>query len=251
MTILCYHAVEPAWTAALSVPPSTFRRHAAWLARGRAVVPLDRALELMDSSYRLPRTTAAITFDDGFRSVYDHAFPVLAEFGLPATVFIVTGTLTGEQNEVNWLDVPQPPGGLDTMGRDEILEMHTAGIRFGSHSHLHLRLPELSDHECEQDLRQSREILEDLLGEPVPYLAYPRGLHDERVRRAAQRAGYTHALGLPERRETFGRYAVPRVGVHHGNGVGTLRLKTSRPYLALRTAPLLSPLRSVVRRLRS
>lgn len=250
MTILCYHAVEPSWTAALSVTPRTFHSHARWLADAKDVVPLDRALELMDRRFRLPSGVAAITFDDGFRSVYEHALPILQELSLPSTVFVVTGTLTGDRSDVTWLDVDPPPGGLSTMDREQILEMHAAGVRFGSHSHLHRRLPELSDHECEQDLRESREILEDLLHGDVPYLAYPRGLHDQRVREAASRAGFTHAFGLPEGREPFGPYAVPRVGVYHGNSVATLRIKTARPYLRLRTGPLFTRLRAAVRRLR-
>ena len=90
------------------------------------------------------------------------------------------------------------------------------------------------------DLRRSREFLEDLLNGPVPFLAYPRGLHDEGVRRAARRAGYSHGFALPEGPERVDEYAVPRVGIHRGNGTRTLAVKSQaavprRPSLPSRT----------------
>jgi hypothetical protein len=66
-------------------------------------------------------------------------------------------------------------------------------------------------------------------------LAYPRGLHSAHVRRAAARAGYTHAFALPEGSEQPSDYAIPRVGIYRGNSQATLRIKAARPYLPLRT----------------
>jgi peptidoglycan/xylan/chitin deacetylase (PgdA/CDA1 family) len=161
-------------------------------------------------------------------------------------VFVVADTLTPEGRTVDWVDDP-PSAGLRTLSRDQILEMREAGVRFGSHSDRHRDLPTLSDEECLRDLRASRELLEDLLGEPVPLLAYPRGLHDARVRLAAERAGYAHAFTLPETRETYGPYAIPRVGIYPGNGPRGLRAKTSRWYLAVRTNGAYPALRRVLR----
>jgi hypothetical protein len=69
----------------------------------------------------------------------------------------------------------------------------------------------------------------------VPFLAYPRGRHDDDVRKAAARAGYTHAFALPEEPEEPGPYAVPRIGIHRGNSVATVRVKSARAYLPVRT----------------
>jgi peptidoglycan/xylan/chitin deacetylase (PgdA/CDA1 family) len=230
MTVLCYHAVDPAWSAPISVDPELFERHCAWLAKRRKVVPLDA---LVGAGGR--DRAVAITFDDGFASVYDHAFPALRRYGLPATVFAVAGTLTARGRPVDWLDRPPTTGPPPTLTREQLLEMREAGIRVGSHGFAHADLTALGSDEIEHDLRQSRQVLEDLLGEPVPFVAYPRGRHDRRVRDAARRAGYTHAFTLPEGREPAGPYAWPRVGIYAGNGIGTLRLKVHRLYLPLRT----------------
>ena len=234
MTILCYHAVEPGWTAPMSLEPADLASHCAWLARRKTVVPLQQAVDRLDRSGRLPRGLTALTFDDGFSSVHQHAWPQLSRHGLPATVFLVAQTLTPSGRPVDWVDRP-PAHPLRTLTLDQVREMQATGVSFESHSYAHTDLTTLSFADCVQDLRTSRELLESLLGHPVRLLAYPRGRHDEGVRSAARRAGYTHAFTLPERREPVGPYAVPRVGLYYGNGVRALRLKSARPYLRLRT----------------
>ncbi|MGH7316825.1 MAG: polysaccharide deacetylase family protein, partial [Candidatus Rokuibacteriota bacterium] len=147
---------------------------------------------------------------------------------------------------VDWVDMP-PPFPLKTLTLDQILEMRDSGIAFGSHSYSHADLTQLSEAECERDLRASREALEELLGRSVPHLAYPRGRHNARVRRAAERAGFSHAFSLPERAEPRGNHAVPRVGIY-GASATTLRLKSSRLYLPLRTGPAYPLARTLLRR---
>jgi peptidoglycan/xylan/chitin deacetylase (PgdA/CDA1 family) len=236
MTILCYHSVDPAWESPLAARPEEFEAHCRWLADHRTVVPLAQAVTRLDRSGRLPSGLAAITFDDGFTGVRDHALPALRRHGLPATVFLVAQTLTDEGLPVHWVRTP-PPWPLTTLTRDQVLELQDAGIDFQSHSWAHRDLVDLGYDACVADLRRSRELLEDLLGRTVSHLAYPRGLHDEDVRRAAQAAGFSHAYSLPEAAEQAGPYAVPRVGIHRGNGVRTLAVKSSRPYLPLRNGP--------------
>jgi peptidoglycan/xylan/chitin deacetylase (PgdA/CDA1 family) len=117
---------------------------------------------------------------------------------------------------------------------EQILEMQEAGISFGSHSFSHRDLTTLDVNACVRDLRASKDVLENVLGREVPFVAYPRGRHNRVVRRAAERAGFTHGFGLPEGREPKGRYSIPRIGVYEGNDVRALRMKTSRLYLPLR-----------------
>ena len=245
VTILCYHTVERGWRSPLAVTPEAFAEHCAWLAR-RRVVPLEEAVRRVDRWGRLPRGMTALTFDDGFSGLHEHAWPVLAHFGLPATVFLVAQTLSPEGRSVDW--APTSPPGTGTLNLDQVLEMQAAGIAFGSHSYAHHDLIDLDADECERDLRASRKLLEDLLKRSVPHLAYPRGLHDDRVHRAAEGAGFSHAFSLPEGPEEVGPYAVPRAVIIPGNGVPTLRFKTSRLYLPFRRTPLWPALRAMARR---
>ena len=237
MSILCYHAVDPAWESRLSVPPTLFERQCEWLARHRQVVPLDVAAQSVSGQGALPGRRAAITFDDGFNSVYEFAWPVLRRSGLTAAVFLVARTLTPEGQAVDWADGP-PGRALSTMTKDQILEMQDGGVAFGSHSLAHRDLSELTDEECERDLKTSREILEAVLGREVRTLAYPRGLHNERVHRAASRAGFSHAFGTSKPTPRPGPLAIPRIGVYPNNGGASLRVKTSSAYPRLRTSRL-------------
>jgi peptidoglycan/xylan/chitin deacetylase (PgdA/CDA1 family) len=243
MTILCYHSVEPNWPSPLAVSPAAFAVHCSWLARNRHVLDLREAVSWLSESGRLPRGMTALTFDDGFRGVFEHAFPILMRHRLTATVFVVAETLEPGGRRVDWVDDP-PQFPLTTLSVEEIAEMQKGGIAFGSHSYGHRDLTTLSERECEDDLRHSRTLLEDILTCHIPFLAYPRGRHDEKVRRAAKRAGYTHAFALPDAPEMAGPYAVPRAGVYPGNGVGALRVKTAPWYLALRTSGLFPLLRT-------
>lgn len=234
MTVLCYHAVNPEWRSPLSMHPDTFAAQCAWLARNRTVLPLAEAVPRLTSSGRLPRGLAALTFDDGFASVHDHAWDVLARHGLPATVFLVAQTLAEGGHDVDWIDTP-PPYETRTLTADQVAEMQQQGVGFASHSSTHADLTRLSYAECLADLRDSRDLLESVLGRPVRLLAYPRGRHAPHVRAAAEKAGYSHAFALPEGPEPVGSFSLPRVGIYRGNGVRGLRVKAADPYLRVRT----------------
>ncbi len=235
MTILCYHSVQPRWESPLAVEPADFATQCAWLARSRRVIPLADAVPLLDRSGRLPRGVAALTFDDGFEALFDHAMPTLSLRQLPATVFLVAQTLTPQGQPVDWVDTPGTEP-LSTLTIDQVLEMQDAGVDFQSHSFAHVDLTTLSYEECLQDLRDSRELLSQLLDRPVSMLAYPRGRHNDRVRAAAERAGFSHAFALPETSQQTGPFAIPRVGMYRGNGMRTMWIKASRPYLHIRTS---------------
>lgn len=247
MTILCYHAVDPIWESPLALRPDEFASHCAWLARHRTVVPLEIALARMTPDGRLPRGMVALTFDDGLLQLASHVFPVLSRHRFPATVFLVAGTLTSDAPRVDWVDTP-PAWPLQTLRLDQVLEAKDRGFVFASHSWSHRTLPDLTPWECRQDLIDSRELLEDVLGQPVHYVAYPRGRHDAKVRAAARQAGYTHGLALPEGPEEPGPYAVPRAGVFPRNGTAVLRAKTSRRYNAFRQSRVYPWVRTMVRR---
>jgi len=247
MSILCYHSVEPGWVSPLAVDPEVFERQCQWLARHRRVVPLAEAVALLDGRHRLPPKVCALTFDDGFAGVYEHAFPILRRYGLPFTVFVVAETLTEAGRAVDWVDTP-PPYPMRTLTAEQVLELQDAGVTIGSHSYSHAVLTTLSPEECENDLRRSRELLEEMLGRPVPYLAYPRGLHDAGVREAAARAGFERSFTLPDTPEPLGPQSVPRAGIYQGNEIMAMRVKTARWYLPLRMGPVFPLLRRALRK---
>lgn len=234
MPILCYHSIDDNWESPLALRSDDFIQQCEWLSRNRTLVDLETAAGVMNRAGRMPRRTVAVTLDDGFADNYEIALPVLQRYGIPATVFVVAETIRHGQ-EVDWVD-DAPATGLRTLDREQILEMAAAGISIGSHSLRHRVLTELSAEECVEDLRESREILEDLLGKPVPHLAYPRGRHDAKVRAASAEAGYKWSFSLPQSIEPITPHALPRVGVFRENDLTRFRMKLSEWYLPARTS---------------
>jgi peptidoglycan/xylan/chitin deacetylase (PgdA/CDA1 family) len=104
----------------------------------------------------------AICFDDGLKSNYDVAYPVLAEAGIPATAYIITSKIDSNYN------------GRPTMNATQLLELQAAGWEIGSHSVTDPNLTEITLEEAEAEFRDSKATLE-ALGLDVKTFAYPRG----------------------------------------------------------------------------
>lgn len=193
MTVLMYHrigAAHNAWEKRYCISPARFESHMQAL-RSSGMLPctIERFVAWLEDGTALPEDSFLLTFDDGFYGVYEHAFPVLAAMGWPATVFLVSGLL-GKKDA--WT-AGENPGG-DTyplLGRPEIEEMSRRGFSFHSHTRSHPDLRKLSARALDEELLGARRDLEDLLGRPVPYLAYPYGWFDDAVIAAARRSGYT------------------------------------------------------------
>lgn len=194
--ILMYHRVGSAqndWERRYCIAPELFSRHMNRLmTKGMRACSLSDFFAWLSNDYALPEGSFLLTFDDGFLGVYEHALPVLKSIGWPATVFLVS-RLIGKGDE--WCRRENPSGIVHPlMSLEHIEEMRDAGFSFHSHTRFHPDLTTLSDDELADELTGSRQDLEELLGDPVDYLAYPYGRYDERVLRAVRTAGYQAAF---------------------------------------------------------
>lgn len=221
--VLCYHAVSDTWADPLAVRPGMFERHVRSVLR-RGYRPVS-ATEALSGRGRLLH----VTFDDAYRSVMA-AVPVLDRLGVPATVF----ACTDHADKGRPLDIPElaleadaHPAELATMSWDQLRSLIQRNVEIGSHTRSHPHLTELADSALHDELRGSRERLEDELGVPCRYLAYPFGEHDARVRSAAREAGYEAAFALPGPERLTDVYEVPRVGLWRKDGVLRATIKTT------------------------
>jgi len=161
-----------------------------------------------------------VTFDDAFRSVA-RALPLLERLGVPATVF----ACSGYADDGRPLDVPEladdlrrHPDSLATMGWGALRDLTERGLEIASHTVSHPHLPRLDDAGLRLELEESKARIEDELGRPCRFLAYPFGDDDARVHEAAEAAGYEAAFALPGPDDRIDRFAVPRVGMYRGTG---------------------------------
>src|SRR6185295_16311428 len=88
--ILTYHSIDSSGSV-ISTSPEKFRQQMEILAKSAfQVLPLKGLVQQIRENKEIPKNAVAITFDDGFRNVFENAFPVLKQYGFPATVFLVT-----------------------------------------------------------------------------------------------------------------------------------------------------------------
>ena len=183
LSILTFHALDDD-RSPISVPPGVFRDGMEMLHQaGYRTLDLADLPQLLTNKSAIPEKACILTFDDGYRSVYEHAFPILQLFGMTATVFLVTGTPPDLKAPTR---LP-PLGARQMLSWGEIREMDRHGIQFGSHTLTHPDLTKLSREAVENELRQSQEILQQALGGFSNTFAYPYGWFNQRVYDAVSR----------------------------------------------------------------
>jgi peptidoglycan/xylan/chitin deacetylase (PgdA/CDA1 family) len=232
---LCYHAVADRWPAALSVTPEALDGQLRLLVeRGYRGATLSEAVTEPPAA-----RTLVVTFDDAYRSVIERALPILADYGLPGTVFTVTSFAGGEEAMTwpgidGWLGGPHEPE-LAPMSWEELEQLAAAGWEIGSHTVTHPRLTSLGDAELDEELRRSREICGERIGTECRSLAFPYGDFDDRVVAATRAAGYSAAATLSARLHRPEPLRWPRVGVYHADDMHRFRAKVSPSVRRLRS----------------
>jgi peptidoglycan/xylan/chitin deacetylase (PgdA/CDA1 family) len=100
--ILCYHRVGTKGVPFFSrLDPSVFESQMRYLRKSYRIVPLAQLCNEL-SEGRQVSPTLAITFDDGYRDLYTHAFPVLQKYGIPATIYLIGRCM--QTGEATWYD---------------------------------------------------------------------------------------------------------------------------------------------------
>jgi peptidoglycan/xylan/chitin deacetylase (PgdA/CDA1 family) len=145
----------------------------------------------LESPDELPRRSAVITFDDGYRSVLEFALPCLLQFGYPAVHFVPTAYI-GRWNEFDCGAEPTEP----ICDWDELRELERRGVAVQAHSVRHRHFSELSPGELEEELRRSKGDLETGLSRPVEMFSFPYGddgVDPQATGQALSRVGYRAA----------------------------------------------------------
>lgn len=212
LPVLTFHALDDS-RSVTSFSPRLFQRSMAELCeRGYRALGLSEAVGWLRQGQSFPPRSFVITFDDGYRSVYDKAFPVLQGYGLPATVFVTVG----ERMEAGPVGRLPSLGGRSMLAWHEIREMQQWGIGIGAHTLTHPDLTRLSLDRAEAEIRDSKAIIEDALGARVDCFAYPYGRYDQRIHEIARQhfaCACSTELGLVA--SDSDRYALERVDAYY------------------------------------
>ncbi|MGA8528796.1 MAG: polysaccharide deacetylase family protein [Acidobacteriaceae bacterium] len=191
--ILMYHSVADEDESAvgpyfrIAIPPALFLQQMTWLhEQGYRTVSLTAAVEQLQANGTAEKTVV-ITFDDGYRNFFQHAWPALERFGFTATMFLPTASIC---------DQPQIFNKRECMTWGEVRQLQQQGISFGSHTVTHPQLHDLQPDRIREEILQSRQTIEDKTGCPIDTFAYPYAFPqtDERfkamLRQILKESGY-------------------------------------------------------------
>jgi peptidoglycan/xylan/chitin deacetylase (PgdA/CDA1 family) len=195
--ILCYHKVERRHELGVTrISPRRFARQIERLAGAgwRALTLAELSACVRGERMAGPRELA-ITFDDAYRGLRDHAFPVLEAHGFSATCFVIT-EYAGRLNR--W-DIAYGGRRFAHLAWRDMRKWQQRGFDFASHTATHPRLTWVDDTRLSRELSSSRDALQAALDIPVTALSYPFGACAKRERERAAREGYDVGLTLARR----------------------------------------------------
>jgi peptidoglycan/xylan/chitin deacetylase (PgdA/CDA1 family) len=183
--ILIYHSVRPhspdetPLQKYYDVAPESFYGQLQYLKdHNYVVISLDYLAVALDQNITLPDKSVVITFDDGWRSQYAWAFPVLRKYNYTATFFVFTNAI-GQDYFLTW---------------DQVRVLNNAGMIIGSHTETHPYLPNVKDiNKLKEEITGSKRVIEDQIGQKIDLFAYPYGYYTDQIINVVKEAGYAAA----------------------------------------------------------
>lgn len=178
--ILYYHSVLPDAEVAtpneVTISPEKLREELMLVKElGYTTLTMSEFTAYINDNKPIPEKSILITFDDGYTDNYAHAFPILKELNMKATIFMIASQVDSGYY----------------MSAAQLREMSDYGIDIESHTDNHVYLDTLSYDQQLKELKDSKEKLEKILGKEVTSIAYPYGNYNEDTKKAAIAAGYT------------------------------------------------------------
>lgn len=162
-----------------------FQKHMEYLARKCTVV---KPSTIKAAPVNGTNPLVAITFDDAFVNVMENAIPILKMYNLPAGISVPIGNLG---QPPSWETPDGCSGKNETiMSKDQVAELDKDGFEIFSHTMSHHILTKIDSDRLESELKNSKRILERIIGHEVRGIIYPHGVHDGKVCEAAQKIGY-------------------------------------------------------------
>jgi len=217
MTVLLYHSISDS-SDFFAVSPSTFEKQMRYLREHVAVVPLSRAFAHAAGEL-VKRDSVAVSFDDGYQDFVTDALPILKQYRIPATVFLLGGEPSRSE-----LGNDHP-----LLVKNDVPVLADPLISIGSHTQTHKKLTKISPEEALYEMHESRAILKDMFGAEPQYLSYPKGSYNLGVMQGTKAAGYTGAVTVVEHgvRKGDSVYALPRIQIDSSTTDRQFRAKLS------------------------
>ena len=234
--VLIYHRIYPgahsAAATAWDVSETSFRKQIELIDRwGYGIITFNDYRLYLQGEISLPKKPVIITFDDGYKEVYDVAYPILKEHGMRGVVFILGDRLITTNSWDEGIVARH-----ELLNDGQILELHAAGFEIGAHSHSHRKLTNLPKGVAWEEIYRSRISLEILLNARVLSFSYPYGITDPAIKQMTADAGYSLAVGAYSGPPLFveDQWEIRRIKTFDSGSPVTLWLQLQSIYLHYR-----------------
>jgi len=228
--VLNYHKIELNNDIGItSRHPADFRRDMEYLAQNSYHSITFKDIKTCND---LPENPVIITFDDGYASVYEQAYPVLTEFDFNAVVFIPSAYIGGYND---W-DVQFGSQKYRHLSKQQIIELHKNGFEIAAHGKRHIPFTALDTNQLKSELCESKYTLEKIIGSPVITLCYPFGQFNRRVIERVREAGYQYAMAslyIGKQPEEYFPLALRRFNVYRFDSSKKIAQKLKSDYHSL------------------
>jgi peptidoglycan/xylan/chitin deacetylase (PgdA/CDA1 family) len=210
--ILMYHSIDSSGSV-ISISPDLFASHMELLhQRNFQVISLREAIQTLKEKGVTDRKVV-LTFDDGFENFYTDAFPILAKYKMPSTIFLVTN-YCGKTND--WPSQIKSIPILALLDWSRIQELSNFQVEVGAHSCTHPMLTRLSQECASREIKESQDTIQQKIGRRVPYFAYPYGDLNRTVRTiVAEHFESAVGTSLSETASEDDLYDLSRVDVYY------------------------------------
>jgi peptidoglycan/xylan/chitin deacetylase (PgdA/CDA1 family) len=186
--ILCYHKFGSGDTSSMNIPAHIFEQQMKYLKdNGYRVISPRQLVDFLEYRRQIPKKSVLITMDDGYKSVYEVAWPILKKYDFTATLFVYTDYVGISKKAISW---------------DELRILKANGFTVGSHSVAHSDLTKKNQDETEEDFQNrlkkeiflSKQIIDARLGQDTLFFSFPYGRYNANLMKMVQSAGYKIAV---------------------------------------------------------
>ncbi len=220
--VLAYYSFSKNKPSKISITQDDFKAQMKYLKENDYhVIMLDQLLDFLDYKEQIPEKSVVITFDDGWSSVYDFAFPILKKYDFPATIFIYTDFV----------------GGGKAMSWKQIKELSEAGfdIQCQTKTHRNLTVPKKNESfkeyfkSLEMEISYPKKLFKKKLNKECECLAYPYGITNNLVIAMLKKHGYRAALTVEQESNSFfiDNYRINRSAIYGKYDIEKFKTKLS------------------------
>jgi peptidoglycan/xylan/chitin deacetylase (PgdA/CDA1 family) len=203
LSILLYHRVGDG-PGEIEMPPALFEQQLAALAADGGGRTLAEGLA---------KGGVALTFDDGTPDFHSVVLPLLVRYRVPALLYLATGQIDAGPGTLTWSQLAEA--------------LATGLVTAGAHTHGHVDLSRATQQEADDEMRHSKDLVEDHLGTPCPHFAFPWAVGSDAAQAVARSLFETSALDAwrTNRRATLDPHRLGRTPVLRSDGVVFFRAK--------------------------